>query len=76
MVFIPKDSQIKSVLDRLSKENGTYTSFDNAKKLSRYRQIRDMRALDQIFIGMDRKKKLSVIYVKKHIKKKGNGYIL
>ena len=74
--FIPKDDHIKNLLDRLVHDNGMCTSFDNAKKLSKYKEIRAMRAEDRIFIGMDRKKKVSVIYTPKPIKKKGNGYIL
>ena len=76
MVFVPKDDKIKNLLDRLTKEQGAYTTFDNAKQLSRYKQIRDMRAEDKIFIGMDRKKGVSVIFVKNPIKKKGNGFVL
>lgn len=75
-IFIPKSENIYKILNELSTKNGTKTSHDNAKQLSRYRQIRELRRNNQMFIGMDRKKRLSVIVVEKPFKKKGKGFLL
>ena len=76
MVFIPKDEKIKNILERLTRGNGTYTDFNTAKQLSRYKQIRRLRERDMLFIGMDRKKNKSVIVAIKPLKKKGKGFLL
>jgi len=76
MVFNPKDEQIRNILERLAKDKATCIKYNDAKQLSRYKQIRDMRSEDKIFIGMDRKKKVSIVFTKQPIKKKGNGFIL
>jgi hypothetical protein len=76
MVFNPKDNHIKSILERLEKDKATFTDFKSAKQFSRYKNIRDMRKRDEIYIGMDRKKKVSVIFVTRPIKRKGKGFLL
>ena len=76
MVFIPKDDHIKSIFERLEKDKIALTDFDSAKQLSRYKQIRAMRQRDEILIGMDRKKKISIIYSKRQIRRKGKGFLL
>jgi hypothetical protein len=76
MTFFPKDQKIKSVLDRLVQDRACETDFNTAKQLSRYKQIRAIRNKDELYIGMDRKMGKSVLFAKKPIKKKGNGFIL
>ena len=75
-VFFPKDDNLKNMLMRLEKDKAICTSHDNAKRFSKYRPIRDMRHRDELFIGMDRRKKVSVIVAIKPIKRKGNGFLL
>jgi hypothetical protein len=77
MAFYPKDPRIKSVFDRLTLERACETDYEIAKQLSKYKEIRESRRQENIFIGMDRKMGKSVIFAKKPIKKKGNnGFIL
>jgi hypothetical protein len=76
MVFIPRNPKVYNALDRLTINNGTWTDFNTAKELSRYKQIRNIRAKDLIYIGMDRRKNKSVIVVTKTLKKKGKGFLL
>lgn len=76
MVFFPKDARIKSVMDRLVLDGACETDFEIAKQLSRYKQIRVIRAREELYIGMDRRTGKSVLFAKKPIKKKGNGFLL
>jgi hypothetical protein len=76
MAFNPKDNHIRSIMERLEKDNATFTDYNSAKQLSRFSDIRDMRRRDEIYIGMDRRKKVSVIFVTKPIKRKGKGFVL
>lgn len=76
MVFYPKDPRIKSVMDRLTIERACETDYQIAKQLSKYKEIREIRRKEEMFIGMDRKMGKSVIFAKKPIKKKGNGFLL
>jgi hypothetical protein len=76
MVYITKDPHLHSVLERLSKENTTIVDFNTAKQISRIKQIRVARKNDNIYIGMDRKKRVSIIYTKKPFKQKGKGFLL
>jgi len=76
MTFFPKDQKIKSVLDRLVQDRACETDFNTAKQRSRYKQIRAIRAKDELYIGMDRKMGKSDLFSKKPIKQKGNGFIL
>jgi len=76
MVWIPTDPRIKNLLDRLERDRATETDYDIAKQLSRYKQIRNMRNNEQLYIGMDRKMNKSVIFAKKPIKRKGKGFLL
>lgn len=76
MAFNPKDSHIRSIMERLEKDKATFTDYNTAKQLSRFGDIRDMRKRDEIYIGMDRRKKVSVIFVTKSIKRKGKGFLL
>lgn len=74
--FFPKDKNIRSLLERLERDGATETSHELAKQLSKYKQIREVRFREEMYIGMDRKMGKSVIFAKKPIKKKGNGFIL
>lgn len=74
--FLPKDEKIRSIMERLEKDKIAITNFDTAKQFSRYKQVRQARALKQMNIAMDRKMNESVIYSKKPIKKNGNGFLL
>jgi len=76
MVFCPRDPKMRSVLERLERERIAITSNEAAKQLARYKQIREMRELKQISIGNDRRNNESIIYVKKPIRRKGNGFLL
>jgi hypothetical protein len=76
MVFFPKDPKIRSLLERLEKDGVAVTNFNTAKQFSRYKQVRQTRALKQMNIGMDRRMNESIIYSKKPIRKKGNGFLL
>jgi len=76
MAFYPKDPRVKSVMDRLLLERACETDYEIAKQLSKYKEIRESRRQENMFIGMDRKMGKSVIFAKKPIKKKGNGFIL
>lgn len=76
MVFYPKDARVKSVMDRLFLERACETDYQIAKQLSKYKEIRESRRQENIFIGMDRKMKKSVIFAKKPIRKKGDGFLL
>ena len=76
MIFNPKDKHMENLLERLEKDRAAVINFDSAKQISRYKQIRDMRKRDEIFIGMDRRKKKSIIFTTRAIKRKGNGFIL
>lgn len=76
MKFYPKDEDIFNLLKRLEKDRATETSYEIAKKFARYKRIREIRNKQELFIGMDRKMGKSVIFAKKPIKKKGNGFIL
>lgn len=74
--LFPKDERITKLLERLVKDRATETSYELAKQLSRYKEIRNIRSKEKLYIGMDRKMGKSIIYFKKPIKKKGNGFIL
>ena len=74
--FFPKDPKVRSLMERLEKDHVAVTNFDTAKQFSRYKQVRQVRALRQMNIAMDRKMNESVIYSKKPIKRKGNGFLL
>jgi hypothetical protein len=74
--FFPKDTRIKSVMDRLTIDRACETDYEIAKQLSKYKEIREYRRQENIFIGMDRKMGKSVIFAKKPIKKKGEGFLL
>jgi hypothetical protein len=76
MAFNPKDSHIRSIMERLEKDNATVISCKDSKQLLNYKQIRKMREKNEMFVGLDRRKNRSVIIVTKLIKKKGNGFIL
>lgn len=76
MAFNPKDDHIRSIMERLEKDKATFTDYNSAKQLSRCKDIRDMRKRDELYIGMDRRKKVSVIFITKPIKRKGKGFLL
>jgi hypothetical protein len=76
MVFLPKDDKMKNLMERLYRDHAAETSYEMAKQLSRYKQIREMRRQEHLYIGMDRKMGKSVIYAKKPIQRKGKGFIL
>ena len=76
MAFLPKDEKMQSLLARLEKDKVACTDFNSAKQFSRYKQIRAMRQRDELFIGNDRRKKITIIYSKKPIKHKGKGFLL
>lgn len=75
-VWIPKDKDIVNLLSRLEKDRAAIINFNVAKQFSRYKQIRVARAKDHIYIGMDRRKGKSVIFMKKPIHRKGKGFLL
>lgn len=64
-VWIPKDDEIMKLLSRLEKDRAAIINFNMAKQFSRYKQIRIARAKDNIYIGMDRRKGKSIIFMKK-----------
>jgi len=72
--FYPKDKEIEKILDRLTKNNATYTNHTTTRDLCRFKQIRYLREKDKLFVGLDRRKGVSIIYVKKLLIKKGNGF--
>jgi hypothetical protein len=76
MAFYPKDPRIKSVMDRITLERACETDYEIAKQLSKYKEIREIRRKEELYIGMDRKMGKSIIWAKKPIKKKGNGFLL
>jgi hypothetical protein len=76
MVFFPKDQNIRNILERLEKNNATCTDYNTAKQLSRFKQIRELRRKDTLFIGNDHKKNKSIIMSTKPIRRKGNGFLL
>ena len=76
MAFLPKDERMQSILARLEKDKIACTDFASAKQFSRYKQIRIMRQRDELLIGNDRKKKITLIYSKKPIRRKGKGFLL
>ena len=75
-VWVPKDKKIFNLLTRVQQNQATVTEYQIAQQLSRYKQIRKLREKDQMYIGMDRRKGKSIIYFKKPLKRKGNGFLL
>lgn len=76
MAFNPKDSHIRSIMERLEKDNATVINCNDSKQLLNYKQIREMRDKNEMFVGLDRRKNRSVIMITKPIKRKGKGFIL
>lgn len=81
MVYITKDKHLNNVFHQLSKNNcskgaTTIVNFNTAKQISRIKQIRLLRKNNELYIGMDRKKQVSIIYTKKPFKQKGKGFLL
>ncbi len=74
--FHPKDPRIRSVFDRLVVDRACETDFEIAKQISRFKQVRETRERQDLYIGMDRRIGKSVLFAKKPIRKKGNGFIL
>lgn len=74
--FFPKEPRIRSVMDRLVIERACETDYEIAKQLSKYKEIRASRFKKDMYIGQDVKMGKSIIFAKKPIKKKGNGFLL
>jgi hypothetical protein len=76
MAFNPKDNHIRSIMERLEKDNSAVINCNDSKQLLNYKQIREMRDKNEMFVGLDRRKNKSVIMITKPIKRKGKGFIL
>jgi len=73
--FYPKSQEIEKILERLTKNVATYTNHTVARDLCRFKEIRYLREKDQLYVGLDRRKDVSIIFVKKPLTKKGNGFV-
>ena len=74
--FLPKDDEIKKLLDRMTVNHATLTKSSLANQFSKYKEIRYLRKKDIIFIGKDHRKDKSIIFVngKLPIKKSKNYF--
>lgn len=74
--FIPKPEFLPA-LDRLMKHHATIIDNKLAQDLCKFKEMRFLRQnLDSLYVAPDRRKNMSIIYLKPNIKirKKGNGF--
>jgi len=76
MVFYPRDPRIANLLERFTQNNTIVANSKVARELCKYSDIRKLREKDLMLIGKDHRKDISIIFLKKQIRKKGNGFIL
>lgn len=75
--FFPKDKKIMNLMERLEQQGIVVTKDGQlVQQLGRFKYIRHLRDKNTFFIGKDRHKGITIIYSKKPIIKKGNGFIL
>lgn len=70
MFIKPKSKEIEKIFDRLVKHTATSVSTRTAIDLARNKKIRYLRSIDNIFIGNDRIKNKSIIYIPPNVKLK------
>lgn len=73
---MPKSKEIENIFDRLVKNGATELKPRLALDISRCKKIRYLREKNNIFIGLDRIKHKSIIYLPPSIKvlKKGKKF--
>ena len=72
--IIPKDPKTLRALTQLSHNHTTITDTETAKALSRQKKIKELRELDKIFFGCDRRKKKSIIHTSLTLNQEGNKF--
>ena len=74
MYLTPKSKEVERIFDRLMKFPVVKVDPRIAMDISRYKKIRFLRSNDNIFIGEDRAKHKSIIFIPPSVKlSKNNG---
>lgn len=77
LFFISKNPEVNKIMDKLLHNPAIRIDTNMAKIFSRHKKIRILRENNHLFIGLDRPKRVSILYKPPNvtIEKQGNGYI-